>query len=267
MYLVKSCYEKDHILRRKTIKLGTLYEYREIESEQIVDPEEGIFRFRLSLDDEVEVPRAWANAMFSGAIGFGDEQPPPIFGEFSVHIDRIHMVRSTPESVIFAQCNAQIERHAPNCFIYCMSAVQELAEANGIFPDYDSSWAISQAKAGDIANAIGESLLRALWDLEQAGKSALPEGISVQDVEIGCRHELVNYVPREQHIRVHGAVSVDDFMQSIRDMSFVKPPSYMHELEYRFSYTLGHDDGFIVYPKVKNIILPAGELIDLLVSA
>lgn len=264
MYLVKSCYVKDHILRRRTIKLGTLYEYREIESEQIVDAEEGVFRFRLSLDEEVEVPKAWANAMFAGAIGFGDEEPPQMLGAFSARIDRIHMVRSTPNSVVFAQCNAQIERHAPNCFIYCMSAVRRVADADGIFPDYDASWAITRSKAADIADALGRSLWQALRDLEQAGKSALPEGISVADLQIGCRHELVNYVSRDQHIQVHGAVSVDDFMQSIRDMSFVKPPSYAHELEYRFSYTLVRD-GFVVQPTVKNIILPAEEVIDLLV--
>lgn len=261
MYLVKSCYGKDHILRRRTIKLGTLYEYREIESEQIVDPEEGTFRFKLSLDNEVEVPKRWANAMFSGAVGFGGEAAP-MLGAVSAHLDRVHIVSNNEHSIVFGQCKASIERQAPNSFIYCMSAVRRVDHANGIFPDYDSSWAITRSKAGDLAAALARNLRETLLSLEQGGNSALPEGIAVSELQICCRHELVNYVPRDLHIQVHGAVSVDDFMQSIRDMSFVKPPSYAHELEYRFSFTLVRDD-LIIQPMVKNIILPAGDALGL----
>lgn len=41
MYLVKSCYQRDNIKNRKTIKIGTLTEYRDTEDEQIADRHEG----------------------------------------------------------------------------------------------------------------------------------------------------------------------------------------------------------------------------------
>ncbi|WP_278438949.1 hypothetical protein [Pseudomonas oryzihabitans] len=264
MYLVKSCYGEDHILSRKTIKLGTLYEYRDTELAHIADREEGISRFRLSLDEQVEVPKRWANAMLGGMIHFETDEPPPMLGKFFGHIENMHIVSTSADSVIFAQCNAKIERHAPNCFIYCMSAVRRVAAADGIFPAYDSSWAITRSKASLFAEHLRQMLHRTLLSLEKSGNSVLPEGVTVGELQIGCRHELVNYVPRDQHIQLHGAVSVDDFMQSIRDMSFVKPPSYAHELEYRFSYTLERDD-LIIQPMVKSIILPAGDVLGLVV--
>lgn len=201
--------------------------------------------------------------MLSGAIGFGGENAP-MLGAVSAHLDRVHVVSNSEHSIVFGECKASIERQAPNSFIYCMSAVRRVPHADGIFPDYDSSWAITRSKANDLAAGLARSLRKTLLSLEQDGKSALPEGVAVGDLQIGCRHELVNYVPRDLHIQVHGAVSVDDFMQSIRDMSFVKPPSYANELEYRFSYTLIRE-GFVIQPTVKNIILSAEEIIDLLV--
>ena len=41
MYLVKSCYKRDNIRIRNTIKIGTLTEYRDTEEQQIADRHEG----------------------------------------------------------------------------------------------------------------------------------------------------------------------------------------------------------------------------------
>ena len=41
MFLVKSCSQRYNIPNSKTVKIGTLHEYRETESLQILDKEEG----------------------------------------------------------------------------------------------------------------------------------------------------------------------------------------------------------------------------------
>lgn len=43
MFLVKSCSQRYNIPNSKTVKIGTLHEYRETESLQILDKEEGFF--------------------------------------------------------------------------------------------------------------------------------------------------------------------------------------------------------------------------------
>ena len=43
--LVKSCTRKYNVCNSKTLKIGTLHEYRETESEQIADKEEGFLIF------------------------------------------------------------------------------------------------------------------------------------------------------------------------------------------------------------------------------
>jgi len=143
-----------------------------------------------------------------------------------------------------------------------MSAVRRASKADGIFPKYDSRWAITRAKAGTFALAIGEALRRKIKELAQRGASILPGHLQPEDIQIFCRHDVVLYVPRRLHIDSEFEASIEKLMKAIGNMSFVKPPSFSHELEYRFSYTLEHN-GLVVEPACKHLILPADELIPL----
>lgn len=90
MLLAKNCFTKDNL---KTIKLGTLYEYREIESAQIVDKGEGKYSFLLKFDGVVEIERRWFNLMFQRMIKLGDDEHlPRIPGAFSGLINHLETV-------------------------------------------------------------------------------------------------------------------------------------------------------------------------------
>ncbi|MBU1329444.1 MAG: hypothetical protein KJ884_22415 [Gammaproteobacteria bacterium] len=76
MLLAKNCFSKDNLKIRKTIKLGTLYEYRKIESAQIIDKDEGKYFFLLKFDGTFEIEKRWFDLMFQGAIGLGENARP-----------------------------------------------------------------------------------------------------------------------------------------------------------------------------------------------
>ena len=52
MFLVKSCSQRYNIPNSKTVKIGTLHEYRETESLQILDKEEGFFDILFDIKDK-----------------------------------------------------------------------------------------------------------------------------------------------------------------------------------------------------------------------
>jgi hypothetical protein len=55
--------------------------------------------------------------------------------------------------------------------------------------------------------------------------------------------------------------TADHFMRKIWDMAFVKPPSFLAENEYRFSFTIVAGDKILI-PTVDNVILNAEQLVE-----
>lgn len=119
MLLAKNCFIKDNLKTRKTIKLGTLYEYRKIESAQIVDSGEGKYSFLLKFDGIVEIERPWFNLMFQGAIGLGDdEHHPRIPGAMSAAIHNLEMVGGNEHIIRVRNSSTSVHREALNGFIF-----------------------------------------------------------------------------------------------------------------------------------------------------
>ncbi|MNG33334.1 hypothetical protein D3C84_1195590 [compost metagenome] len=69
------------------------------------------------------------------------------------------------------------------------------------------------------------------------------------------------YLSREIHISDASVFTADHFMRKIWDMAFVKPPSFLIEKEYRFSFTIVAEDKILI-PTVDNVILNAEHLVD-----
>ncbi|WP_128873997.1 hypothetical protein [Pseudomonas sp. VI4.1] len=262
MLLAKNCFTKDNLKTRKTIKLGTLYEYRKIESAQIVDKDEGKYSFLLKFDGTVEIERRWFSLMFQGAIGLGgDEHHPRIPGAMSAAIHKLEMVGGDEQIIKVRNSSASIQREALNGFIFCMSQVRKFRDAVGLFPDYDDCWYMTTTKAHDLGVALSILLRDRITSGRHSGNHIVDPNIPLVNLSIHCRHELVSYLGREIHISDTSVFTADHFMDKIWDMAFVKPPSFLAEKEYRFSFTVVAGDRILI-PTVDNVVLNAEHLVD-----
>ncbi|MBI6945731.1 hypothetical protein [Pseudomonas koreensis] len=262
MLLAKNCFAKDNLKTRKTIKLGTLYEYRKIESAQIVDNGEGKYSFLLKFDGIVEIERHWFSLMFQGAIGLGnDEHYPRIPGAMSAAIHNLETVGGNEQIIRVRNSSASVHREALNGFIFCMSQVRKMKDAVGLFPDYDDCWYMTAAKAHNLGVELSTLLRDRIFSGRESGNHVVDPSIPLANLSIHCRHEPVSYLGREIHISDTSVFTVGHFMQKIWDMSFVNPPSFLKEKEYRFSFTIVVGDKILI-PIVDNVILSAEKLAD-----
>ena len=262
MLLAKNCFIKDNLKTRKTIKLGTLYEYRKIESAQIVDKGEGKYSFLLKFDGVVEIERPWFSLMFQGAIGLGDdEHHPRIPGAMSAAIHNLEMVGGNEQNIRVRNSSASVHREALNGFIFCMSQVRKMRDAVGLFPDYDDCWYMTATKAHNLGVALSVLLRDRITSGRDSGNHIVDPCIPLANLSVHCRHEPVSYIGREIHISDTSLFTADQFMRKIWDMAFVKPPSFLAEKEYRFSFTIVAGDKILI-PIVDNLILNAEQLAD-----
>lgn len=262
MLLAKNCFTKDNLKTRKTIKLGTLYEYRKTESAQIVDSGEGKYSFLLKFDGTVEIERRWFSLMFQGAISFGgDEHHPRIPGAMRAVVHDLDVVGGNQQIIRVRNSSASIHREALNGFIFCMSQVRKLRDAVGLFPDYDDCWYMTATKAHNLGVALSALLRDRITSGRHSGNHIVDPHISLENLSIHCRHEPVSYLSREIHISDTSVFTADHFMRKIWDMAFVKPPSFVPEKEYRFSFTIVAGDKILI-PAVDNVILNAEQLVE-----
>ena len=270
MLLAKSCHMKDNLKKRKTLKLGTLHEYRETEIEQIADPHEGSLTFKLKFLGKVDIDRKWFNTIFSGAIRFGhaeeneSDEPIRFPGGFSAHIEKIATGNTTKDKIEVIDSSATITREALNSFVFCMSHIRKTSDCIGIFPEYDDYWYMTASKAEAFGVAVGQLLLEKIKTEHKKGNYIVPNETCTDNIEVYLEHGNVSYVPREIHITNDGSISLNDFMSKMSSMAFIKPPiPFEKEKEYRYQYTIV-SEGKIIVPTVKYLILEAEQLTEFL---
>lgn len=260
MLLAKSCHEKDHIKSRKTIKVGTLYEYQTTEIEQIADRHEGEITFLLNFDGRVEIDLDWFSAVFHGNMNFGEKKSLIINGISKTHTHRLIITSTNKNTVIVQDSSATITRESLNCFVFCMSEIRKTSDCHGMFPEYDSYWYLMASRAQIFARKLGEMLLEQIKENHNKGLYVLPPETDMTDIKILVDFRKVTYTPREIHFQKESTFSLNEFMEIINDMVFIKPEKYSHEKELRFHYVIV-SHGKIIQPIIKNIILSADRLL------
>ena len=263
MLLAKSCHKKDHIKSRNTIKVGTLYEYQTTEIEQIADRHEGKITFLLNFDGRVEIDLDWFNAVFQGNMNFGGKKSVIINGRSKTHTHRLTIVSTNESTAIVQDSSVTIARESLNCFVFCMSEVRKTTECHGMFPEYDSYWHLMSSRVKSFARELGQVLLEQIKENHKKGIYSLPPETDMTDIEIFVQFRKVTYTPREIHFHNESSFSLDDFMNTINDMVFIKPKNYAHEKEFRFHYVIV-SRGRIIQPIIKNIILNADRLLPII---
>lgn len=245
---------KDFNIKKGTIKLGTLHEYRETELQHIADKEEGYLRFHLRFDGLVEVTSEWFNTLSGNGVAIGSGQPIIFPGHTSSYYEKIHFVRRTGNIITLKDSIATIERQALNGFVFCMSSVRKTKDCIDIFPEYNDYWYIPQLRAANFGFRLGGLLRDAIIEHHIIG-NPITEELSIDDFFVSVTMDLVTYTSREIHITNDNKIELEEFKRKMWDIAFIKPlVPFEKEREYRFNYTVVSNNQVIV-PTVKSIIL------------
>ena len=260
MLLVKSCM-KEHNIKNGTIKLGSLHEYRNTEKKWLQDHEEGIFRFHLKFEGLVEIQLKFLNTLMGGAINLGGEEPIRYPGRTSAHFEVMDIVNQGEHTALLKDSIAVIERDSLNEFIFCVSQLEQANECIDIFPNYNDFWAIPESKSPGFAVQLGRLLMEKIAEARKSGDHIIPENVPI-DGSLGViiNTGLVKYMARETHITKEGKSELEDIMQKLGDMAFIKPPEpFQREKEFRFSFQITSNNR-VVEPVKNHVILDAKTL-------
>lgn len=259
MLLAKSC-TKPYNIKSGTLRLGSLHEYRETEIEQIADKEEGSLRYKLKFDGDVTIPTRIFNTLNGSAFKIGRDPVINFPGISNLSIGELNIVESGFENVTLRNSSAIIVREAPNCFVYCMSKVRKMSDSHNIFPDYDDSWYFRDFHADRFARSVGRILLNTIKAEHIKGNFVVPEQTDLGKLRMCFNHGEILYIDREIHITNKNISLLEDLIQKMGSMAFIKPPiPFAKEKEYRFQYTIVLD-GYPVPPIKKSLILNSESL-------
>lgn len=268
MILAKSCHLKDHIEKRKTLRIGTLYEYRKTETQEIADKDEGMYKYSISFDGTIEIPNFWFNTFFYGfmATSYSEEDAPIDFpGTMETEVKRLEIISSGGHSVVIKDAMAEFTRHAPNAFIFCLSLVAEKSDCIDIFPHYDAYWYVDIHRCEEFGVAIGKLLLKKIIEEHAKGNYLIPKDTVTNDLQMMIVQSEVSYLPRSMHFNNANKESVEELIEKMQLMTFIKTPNFEHEKEYRFHFTIFTAQGRVVVPSVYDVILDAESLTSFLV--
>lgn len=269
MLLAKSCKPEHNIKTGRTIRIGSLNEYRTTENIQIADRGEGTLKFSLNFDGEVEIPIRYFNLINGGAIhiiqdghGFTDENFP---GNTLCHWERLEYKSGRAGFITLIDSSAIITRKAFNSFVFCMSSVRDEAECKNMFSDYSDCWSIRQETAEYWLRGVNHLLHKRIIHEHHQGNFITPKEIPPEDLVMVVTHSPIIYQPREIHINNTNSNNFEGVISSLERITFTKPEHpFSKEKEYRFEFIITHN-GSIIEPSVNSIILDVPELLPVVV--
>jgi hypothetical protein len=244
MNLFKNC-KRHHDISQgwETLRIGTLYGYRKAEDPDIRDEGEGSYFFEVSLNESTKFSRKNANLIFP-FMSFGETYDHSIRDAYNAHATglRIRTGEAGDDQVTLDIKSLKLKRHSPDQFVFCMSHGD--GNPPTISSAYDSHWSITEknapAFAEGMSNAIIESLIADPTQVTGLDKD------NIKNLKIVSNHSKVIYIPREFNTADLKDHNLNDIMERIINMPFIKPPKYSPEEEYRFSFEI--TDGERFYP-------------------
>lgn len=258
MLLAKSCSKRNNI-KNGSLKVGTLFEYRETEIQQIADKEEGYLWFNLKFDGDVKIQADYFNT-FNGLFRVGQVPGIKLPGSCQAQFIRMEIVDQDKDSITLRNSHIRVERQALNSFIFCVSLVRKMSDCIGIFPDYDDYWYIREQNALEFGRTTGRILLEKIKSEQANGNFILPKETNTKDLRMLVTPDKITYTPRDIHFNNTTIPTLGSLIQNMQSMAFMKPPvPFAREKEYRFLYTIISGD-HIVQPIQKNVIIDSDQL-------
>lgn len=244
MFLVKSCNQEYNVKNSKTIKIGTLHEYRETESLQIVDKEEGYLHIYFDLHDK------YINVNLFNHLNHvhnSDLKADTKFMGFNGrYLNNINIT-----------LDAKYTWMNNNRFIFCISKLENHEESINIFPDYDDYWYISYFKKDMIIKKIEESLFKEVKKLTSSGfKIFNKDSINIENLMVKSYSQDIIYTERELFVNnLNIEESENDLIGIFKNIKYIKPEIYSKEKEFRIVFDFYEND-VLLTPIVKSITIP-----------
>lgn len=245
-YLVRSCSNEFNPLHCRTLKIGTLQYFRDIEDEHVVDREEGHYSIDIDFRN-VHLPSNVYNYLL------GTDQ-------ISSH-GRFDQTWKMPSFLyentsLYGMIKGEFTWKFRNRFILCFHGLSDPSESDIIFPQYNDKWFLKRRHVKDGLRILADEFFEYV-------KSLLSQGEDVFTVKTKC--DYLNFVSKivevkydERHKKITNIeyYSNNDSILKIHDLiSFLKPKKYSSEREYRWIIDFYYNDKPLE-PKVDYLILP-----------
>lgn len=244
MFLVKSCSKKYNVKNSKTIKIGTLHEYRETESLQILDKEEGFFNIIFDLKNK------YIETDLFNCLNYSHNS------HLSAHIKHLHL-KDNYQNHIRVDYEGEYSWINNNRFIFCISKLNSHEESIAIFPDYDDYWYISFFKKQQLIRSLEHALFFDIKSRIQNGEKIFTkQDINIENLTIKSHSQDIIYSDRSLYLDNYNIESMKDKILGIfQDIKYLKPDSFKKESEFRIVFDF-YEGGELLIPLVKSVIIP-----------
>lgn len=244
MFLVKSCEKKYNVSQCKTLRIGTLLEYRETESSQIVDKEEGYFELFFDLNDkfiDIDLFNHLNNDHNSN---------------FEANVETL-AIGGTSGNSIHVTYHAYYNWSNRNRFIFCISKLDNHESSKTIFPDYDDYWFVSIFKKELFIKALENALFKEVKDKLANGEVIFNKYIEdISKLSIKSHYQEILYKDRDLYLDNDNIDAMHpELMEIFKNIKFIKPDSYKNEYEFRIVFDF-YEENLLLNPIIKSIIIP-----------
>ncbi|MGR6497976.1 hypothetical protein [Pseudomonas fulva] len=253
MKLYKNCSQRHNIAAEcHTLRLGTLFGYRSIENPDIRDEEEGIHHFDINVSTPVKLNGENTNIIFP-FIRIAGAKPSPYGGEYSAKAKHLNLLTIGNDGVTFTAESLEITRSTVNAFVFCMSIADSRPEQ--ISTSYDSYWEFDQSKIPQFVKGMVKEIFRAIHKdpsiIQGINADTLPKLIVISS------HSEIKYLPRRISCTHMSDAMVNELLETIGSITFIKSPEFSAEAEYRFVFYV--TDGHNFYPPASDNITISSE--------
>ena len=203
-----------------TLRIGTLWGFREEENELLRDAGEGEFEFKIRFPRLTPVSNEWMSEFEFDAGG-------------TAHIEKM-----TIKNGNISVEGVTLKGSANNCWIFCVSLSD--STAGNISEAHDSKWMIPENKILEFGNFLGALL----WS--KVSINDLPPDLvkkyTFQELNegLGMHVEMraVDYTDREVLIEDESHYPVEKVRELKSSIPFIKPRKFREEQEFRFAFWL-----------------------------
>lgn len=243
MFLVKSCSQRYNIPNSKTVKIGTLHEYRETESLQILDKEEGFFDILFDIKDK------YIETDLFNFLNYSHNS------HLSAYVKKLHF-KDNYDNYIRVDYEGKYSWINNNRFIFCISKLNSHEESTTIFPDYDDYWYISFFKKQKLIKSLEIALFNDVkFRIQNEEKVFTKQDVNINKLTIKSHSQDIIYSDRNLYLDNHNMDSMKDKIMGIfQDIKYLKPDNFKKESEFRIVFDF-YEENQLLIPAVKSLII------------
>lgn len=246
MVIVKRCEKKWNPMNCKTLKIGTIDEYRKTENIEIKDADEYTFEIIVNLKD-IDISLELLEALQSARGMLSD------CGIIKLDIEgRSNKLK---DGVRIRHINSYVKWVGRDKPVYCMSKLARLPKPKEIFDSYDDFWFFPEKNLAKFASLLGKEV-QDIYRKKLLESNPDYKG-RIEQFKCRCTTQDIVYAPRKitlEREHLNDFNSVDFLEKLVHGTIFLKPERFKEEKEIRFAFEFFHKNEQI-YPVFNSIII------------